>query len=81
VRFTLGKRVAIDPGYDRNMGDTTYDFAAVLEFGSEEGLLRYLGSRDHADLGRLFWETCESTIVLEVEAFEAPSESEACTLV
>ena len=50
------------------MGDTTYEFAAVLEFHGEPELLAYLNSPIHADLGRLFWEHCDATIVSEVES-------------
>ena len=67
-RCFLGRARAIDPGYQRYMGDKTYEFAAVLEFQGERELLAYLSSPLHADLGRLFWENCDSTIVSEVES-------------
>ena len=50
------------------MGDKTYEYAAVLEFHGEPELVAYLNSPTHANLGRLFWENCESTIISEVES-------------
>jgi hypothetical protein len=66
----IGKAVRVDPGYARSMGQTTYAYAAVLEFASSAELLGYLRHPDHARLGRLFWEMCESTVVVEVEGRE-----------
>ena len=49
------------------MGDKTYEFAAVLEFQDEAALTGYLQHPMHHELGRLFWENCERTVVSEVE--------------
>jgi hypothetical protein len=67
ARYTVGRRVEIDPGYPRSFGDGSYEYAAVLEFDDRDSLVRYLTSTSHAQLGRLFWETCGKTIVMEVE--------------
>jgi hypothetical protein len=53
ARFTLGKHVSVDPGYSRDFGDKTYEYAAVLEFKDTNDLVGYLTSRDHGELGRL----------------------------
>ncbi|HWB29651.1 MAG TPA: Dabb family protein [Vicinamibacterales bacterium] len=66
-RLSVGRRVEIDPGYGRSLGDTTYKYAAVLEFDGAEGLVGYLNDPKHEVLGRLFWEYCERAIVSEVE--------------
>ncbi len=50
------------------MGDKTYEFAAVLEFEDESRLVTYLTSPMHEELGRLFWQYCESAVVSEVES-------------
>ena len=66
VRHALvGPRRHIDAGYPRSFGETTYDYAAVLQFADEEGLQSYLNHPLHADLGRQFWEISESTVVFE----------------
>ena len=65
-RFTVGRRVSVDAGYERSFGAGPYEYAAVLEFESRQRLVRYLRSADHEILGRLFWESCERTIVTEV---------------
>jgi hypothetical protein len=55
------------------MGDTTYLFAAVLEFTDQAGLIAYLQHPSHDELGRQFWEVCQSTTVIEVDG-RAPNE-------
>jgi len=72
-RATIGRSVALDPGYAREFGDKTYRFAAVVEFSEKDGLLAYLNHPLHHELGRLFWEYCESTVVLELETIDALS--------
>jgi hypothetical protein len=64
-RVTVGRRIDFDAGYQRSFGDATYKFAAVLEFADEEKLGSYLTSAAHTEVGRLFWELCESTVVSE----------------
>jgi hypothetical protein len=64
-RVNVGRRIVIDTGYPRSFGDKTYEFAAILEFRDETALLDYLRHPRHHELGRLFWEMCDSTIVSE----------------
>ena len=66
-RAMIGRAVAVDPGYRRSMGLTTYKYAAVLEFADEVALLDYLKHPEHDKLGRLFWDVCEATAVVEVD--------------
>ena len=66
-RAMIGKAISVDPGYTRAMGHSTYKYAAVLEFAHSAALIDYLKHPDHAKLGRLFWDVCESTSVVEVE--------------
>lgn len=66
-RAFVGRSVAVDSGYHREFGDTTYPYAAVMEFEDREGLVAYLNHPSHRELGRLFWETCEATTIVEVE--------------
>jgi Stress responsive A/B Barrel Domain len=76
-RFTVGRRVTVDAGYERSLGADRYDYAAVLEFENQERLVRYLRSADHEVLGRLFWEACERTIVTEVTVVDPTDGVEA----
>ena len=66
-RVTVGRRIAVDAGYPREFGDQTYQFAAVLEFRTRAGLIDYLRHPLHHELGRMFWESCERTVISEVE--------------
>ena len=70
-RAAVGRRAEVDPGYPRTFGDKTYQFAAILEFDDEAGLIAYLRHPRHEELGRLFWECCESTIVSEHQMIDA----------
>ena len=73
-RALVGRTLDINAGYSRSLGDNTYEFAAVLDFETEADLLSYLQNPLHKELGRLFWECCESTVVMEVEAVDAKIE-------
>jgi hypothetical protein len=66
-RVSLGRRVEIDAGYARSLGDSPSKYAAVLEFEDADGLVSYLNDPRHEGIGRLFWEYCERVIVSEVE--------------
>ena len=70
-RATVGREAQVDPGYARSFGDKTYQFAAILEFDDEAGLIAYLRHPRHEELGRLFWECCDSTIVSEHQIIDA----------
>lgn len=69
----VGPRVDIDAGYGRSFGDSTYDYAAILQFRGRSELLAYLQHPLHADVGRRFWQVCEATVVFEGELFDLKS--------
>ena len=73
IRAVVGRSIDVNPGYRRSLGDKTYEFAAVLEFLDREALLGYLQHQKHQALGRRFWESCESTVVVEVDGADALS--------
>jgi len=72
-RAVVGRSVDVDAGYQRNFGDKTYQFAAVLEFHDKAALLGYLNHPLHKELGALFWRHCESTVIVEIEGADARS--------
>lgn len=74
-RFSIGRRVSINAGYERNFGDKTYEYSAVIEFKTPECLISYLRSPEHARLGRLFWESCDSCVVSELEVISSSTPS------
>jgi hypothetical protein len=67
ARVVVGRRAHVDAGYTREFGEQTYEFAAVLEFKNRAGLIDYLRHPLHHELGRMFWESCERTVISEVE--------------
>jgi stress responsive alpha/beta barrel protein len=73
-RAMVGRRVEISPGQDRNFGDATYSFSAVVEFDDSKGLIEYLQHPKHVELGCLFWQHCARTVVLEVESVDATTD-------
>lgn len=74
ARVQIGRRVEIDGGYARSFGEKTYQYAAILEFGEAQALQQYLNHPLHRVLGRMFWEMCESTMVIEVELVDGKSD-------
>ena len=66
-RAVIGRTVHVDPGYARSFGETTYTYAAIVEFSDQKGLVDYLTHPLHQELGTLFWEACERTAIVEVE--------------
>jgi hypothetical protein len=73
-RVQIGRRVVVDAGYLRLFGDKTYNYAAIFEFADAAALKQYLSHPLHHELGRMFWEMCESTTVVEVELSDGKSD-------
>lgn len=74
ARIQVGRRVEIDAGYARSFGEKTYQYAAAFEFSDATALKQYLNHPLHHQLGRMFWEMCESTTVVEVELTDGRSD-------
>ena len=72
-RAIVGRAVYVNAGYQRNFGDKTYEFAAVVEFKDAPALLAYLNHPLHKELGALFWQHCESTVIVDIESADATS--------
>lgn len=66
-RAFVGRAVDLAVGYQQQLGETTYPYAAVIEFDDTSGLVAYLNHPTHAELGRLFWEFCDATTIVDVE--------------
>lgn len=60
-RANVGKIVSQSP----LIGYMTYTYAAVLEFDNASGLDQYLSDPSHEKLAQIFWESCESTVILD----------------
>lgn len=80
-RISVGRSIDVSPGYERSMGDTTYEFAAVLEFADRDALVSYLRHPAHSELGAEFWRCCERTVVSEVQLEDIRSDSAVDLLV
>lgn len=48
-----------------------YPFAAVIEFDDAVGLKAYLAHPAHGALRTLFWQSCEATVIIDVETVDA----------
>jgi hypothetical protein len=70
-RATVGRRVDVNSGSPRSFGDTAYQFSAVVEFDGKHGLIEYISHPLHQELGRLFWEYCSATAILDVDSVDA----------
>ena len=69
-RALVGKAIHVAPEYARSMGETTYDYAAILEFTDNQRLTEYLNHPAHRLLGRLFWDYCGAAVVMEAEMWD-----------
>lgn len=49
------------------MGDKPYEVVAVLEFDGKRELDSYLKDPGHTELSRIFWQFCESTLIVDAE--------------
>lgn len=67
VKRAIAGRITDDKQF---IGQTTYHYAAVIEFEDEDGLRLYLSSPFHKDLAAMFWQFCESTVILDVDAVD-----------
>jgi hypothetical protein len=70
-RLSVGRLVDVGAGYLGGFGETTFEYAAIIEFEDRAGLLQYLAHPAHAELSALFWKSCESTAILDSEEFDA----------
>jgi len=59
----------------------THEYAAILEFDDRGGLIAYFDHPSHQDLARLFWQTCESTAIIDIEGGDPKVESVVSELV
>jgi hypothetical protein len=75
IRASAGRTINIDAGYPREFGEKTYQNVCILEFEDKASLVNYLNNPMHRELGRLFWELCDSAAILETEMVDAKRES------
>jgi hypothetical protein len=68
-------------GNVRQMGDTTYEYAAVLEFADESGLMAYLHHPLHVHLGEMFWKCCDRSVVSEIRSVDLSNDAAVSKLV
>ena len=75
VRAAVGRDAKLAVDYAGEFSAARYPYSAVIEFTDRKGLFAYLTHPLHLTLGRQFWQTCESTIILDVEVVDAKTES------
>jgi hypothetical protein len=68
-RSVVGQRVLIGAGYEAVMGDMPYSYYSSVEFDDTNGLKEYLAHPLHVELGRLFWQFCDRTLILDADCF------------
>jgi hypothetical protein len=69
----IGRPVTFGVMPEINGSQTTYTYAAVLEFADQPALQRYLQHPKHDGLRRIFWESCQSTLITDVELSDIDS--------
>lgn len=75
ARAVVGKDAQLGVDYAGEFADQRYTYSAVMDFADRAALFSYLQHPLHVALGKLFWRTCESTVILDAEAADAKTES------
>jgi len=68
-RARVGRLTDIGVNYQQP-GDKAYEYVAIFEFDSVDDLRTYLYHPVHQELGRLFWLTCQATMIHDSTATE-----------
>jgi Stress responsive A/B Barrel Domain len=64
-RTTIGTRILLNrPGYETQMAEH-FEYAAILEFDSENDLRAYLDHPAHTNLGRLLFTAAEAVLAYD----------------
>ena len=64
----IGKTVDLGIGYEDRSSGQKFDYVAIFEFESTDGLRAYMAHPAHMTLAEQFWKHCERTMILDVEA-------------
>lgn len=75
ARALVGKDAELGVNYAGEFADQRYKYSAVIEFADRAALFVYLQHPLHVALGRLFWKTCESTVILDADVVDAKATS------
>jgi hypothetical protein len=70
----LGAGVQVGVSYEAKLGPPPYSFVAMLEFATVDDLRTYLNHPVHDALGAMFWQTCESTLILDADVVDGNDE-------
>ena len=68
-RVRIGRRTVLGRSYDVMMPQH-FEYAAILEFDTEDALCAYLDHPAHVDLGRRFFESAEAALVYDFVTVE-----------
>lgn len=75
-RAVVGRSSVTAATYGNKIGLKTYEYAAVLEFDDGAGLGEYLTHPAHSELGRMFWDVCEESAIVDCEFVQVDTDSE-----
>lgn len=67
-RVFVGRTIDLGIGYEHRSEGQSFDYVAIFEFASAEGLREYMAHPAHVALAEQFWKYCERTMILDVEA-------------
>ena len=70
-RARIGAAVEVGVSYEARLGRPPYEYVAMLEFANLDDLRIYLNHPLHDALGTMFWNTCESTMILDADVMDA----------
>ena len=67
-RVRIGRSTSVGAAYESST--SKYGYAAVIEFAGVPELQGYLRHPAHQELGRMFFEACAATTIVDVELIE-----------
>jgi hypothetical protein len=73
LRARVGTVLSLGLKPNSSSGQTTYSFAAILEFDSTEALDLYLKHPRHVEFAQLFWKLCAATLIVDVRLVDLSS--------
>ena len=73
-RARIGSILELNAAPALVVGDSPYSAAAVMEFDDYIGLQAYLKHPLHEVLGKLFWQYCGATLVIDAEMGDPKTE-------
>lgn len=72
----VGKTVDLNVGYEHRSISQQFDYVAVFEFRDVIDMKAYMVHDHHKNLAEMFWNVCDRTMIMDVEAMDPLADGE-----